>query len=183
MPPHAPPNEPCIHICTYGEFYGPPPRLPFPQDTPPFTIPCIHLPAPSKPLCDYYTGLDRPLSSAFFSNPANEAYFRQQRAALAAYIVHPAIASQGRCVVVWVSCRAGMHRSVAVAERFARELRRGRWGVECRHLDLERSVARREERLVRERDLSLGYPLVGERAMGGGGWGGWGGGYGFNGYY
>lgn len=73
-----------------------------------------------------------------------------------------------------------MHRSVAVAERFARELRRGRWGVECRHLDLERSVARRAQRLVRERGLGEGYLRGGSRAMGGGGWGG---GYGFYGYY
>lgn len=147
LPP--PPGTLCIHIYTYGKHYGELPNIPFPHQTPFFTTPCIHLRAPSKPLCDRYTGLDVTLSDAFFSTPVNEAYYQQQRSALDEYLRHPRIA-RGGCVVVAVSCLIGMHRSVSMAERMKRSLWRCGYVVSCRHLDLEWSMVRREERLRRE---------------------------------
>lgn len=51
---------------------------------------------------------------------------------------------------------AGMHRSVAVAERLAKDLKRTKgWEVQCKHLDMEQGAAD-ERRLERDKRLGKG---------------------------
>ena len=55
-------------------------------------------------------------------------------------------------MAVTVNCRAGMHRSVAVAERFARDVESRRWQgvhVVVEHLDTDIERAVRRERRAR----------------------------------
>ena len=61
-------------------------------------------------------------------------------------------------MAVLVDCRAGMHRSVAVAERLARHLERGSWeGVRgwVEHLDTDVERGCRRERRMSVRPCGI----------------------------
>lgn len=156
MPHYPPPHHICVHILTHGKCYGVEPVPSFPYVAL-WSIPCISLQAPPSHLCNRYTGLDRIVSDTFFSYPANEAFYRQNRASLEYGLNNYPSGPREGCVVIAVSCKAGVHRSVAMAERMTRSLRRGGYVVSCEHLDLARSIARRGERLAREGHWGLRY--------------------------
>ncbi len=68
-------------------------------------------------------------------------------------------APPGACVAVLVNCRAGMHRSVAVAERLGDDVERSRvegLRVAVGHLDTDVVRGRRRERRVVVRGCTRG---------------------------
>lgn len=109
-------------------------------------VPCHELVPPDQHILHHWHGLDPELARAFFAHPANEEAYQQIVALLRSRLLR--VPAHVAHVAVLTSCIAGMHRSVAMAERLAREV--GRWhGVSverCRHLDLEDSVRSHERR-------------------------------------
>lgn len=133
----------CVHFITYGLFHGPTgTRFP--------TVLTLdlseHLPPPPD-LCERFTGLDDEIVEAFFSTRANEDEFhsalRELRQKLKGW-------PRGGCVAALINCTAGKHRSVAMAERLAKELRS--WDgfkAECAHLDLGKGMERQARNAAR----------------------------------
>lgn len=106
------------------------------------------LEAPSKSLCDDYTGLDYILSDAFFTISENDRVYRRELEEIMKRIVKKGPGSYS----VLVPCVLGMHRSVAMAQRLAEALNEGK-GVEARvfHSDLRQRTYKRY--VKREREL------------------------------
>lgn len=114
-------------------------------------------------------GLNPELSRAFFALPANENAYHEALALLQSNLRQVPI--HVTHVAVLTSCRAGMHRSVAMAERLANEV--GGWyGVRvgrCHHIDLRDSIGLASGRVM---DLITGISRLegqrnGERPGGG----------------
>lgn len=147
MPHEPPPGELCLHIYTYGESYGRTPSPPHPPHID-FTISCKHLQPPPARILDHYTGLDPELSDAFFSYPDNEAFYQRVKSQLWTYINGTDHPYEEDCIVSLISCRAGMHRSVAMAERLTNFFRFRGKPCRCKHFDLMRSTIREDERLA-----------------------------------
>lgn len=142
----------CLHLITFGTAFG----------TPESPIPVIlhfdilTMPAPSRELRQRYTGALPRFAAAFFSLPGHESYYRSMLAALRDQLREVLSDPEfyrssgrhgGRCVAVVLNCRAGMHRSVAVAERLARDVESWQWqgvrvGVEHLDTDIERGIKR-----------------------------------------
>ncbi|MCJ1424117.1 hypothetical protein MMC29_002004 [Sticta canariensis] len=139
--PHRP-YELKITFMSYSMRKGEP-RLPIPVLQ---RFPCHELEPPDRYILNHWHGLDPELAHAFFANPDNEDAY-QENVALLQSSLHRVPQSVTH-VAVLTSCRAGMHRSVAMAERLAQEV--GRWhGVRvktCKHYDLEESIRSHEER-------------------------------------
>lgn len=109
-------------------------------------FPCHELVPPDEYFLHRWHGLNPELARAFFAFPANENAYREALGLLESQLdLVPAHVTH---VAVLTSCRAGMHRSVAMAERLAKEV--SRWhGVRvenCKHLDLEDSIRSHERR-------------------------------------
>lgn len=138
----------CIYILTYGAGNSGPPSLSVPIIQ---RVDCSHLRAPAARLCDRLTGLDDELADTFFSYPENEVFFWRQLQKLEDTVVSdPRAPRNGMCVAVLVNCAAGMHRSVATAERLAAEVEEwGRFDVDVEHLDLEEGMRRQARRGMR----------------------------------
>jgi len=145
--PHQPdaheptPGQFCIHVYSFGHWYKSIPAFKYPVIK---HVECVTLDAPSRELCHRYTGKDRVLSEAFFSNPKNEAVFRSEMASIDEELDRNT--PSDRCLTVLVSCQLGMHRSVAMAERIAKELRGRRFKTTIKHVDLEESMRVRRDR-------------------------------------
>ena len=111
-------------------------------------VDCSQLPAPPKYLCRQYTGLDPEIADSFFSVYENENTYQRALDELELILgSHRRRRSLHSYVMVLVSCRAGMHRIVAMAEELAEEL--GKWEairVKCEHYDLEDRIRARRER-------------------------------------
>lgn len=145
---NTPPRYQCVHFITYGLHYGPPDIL--------FPILSLDLSKhepPPDPLCARLTGLDDELQHSFLSFPANKAEFHTAWATLWRKMKRE---PQGSCVVVKINCMAGMHRSVAMAERLAEQVRlRDGFRAECLHLDLAKGADVRDGVKVRRvREIS-----------------------------
>lgn len=142
----------CLHLITFGSYRGPP-EIPIPI--------ILHLDIstmrpPSRDLRQRYTGASPRLAAYFFSLPGHESYYRSMLAALRDQLLEVLSDPEfrrsserhgSRCVAVMLNCRAGMHRSVAVAERLARDVESWRWrglrvGVEHLDTDIERGIKR-----------------------------------------
>lgn len=103
-------------------------------------VECHELVPPHSHILRRSHGLNPELSNAFFALPASENAYHEALALLQSHLrqvpIHVAH------VAVLTSCRAGMHRSVAMAERLANEV--GGWhGVRvgrCKHIDLKDSI-------------------------------------------
>lgn len=146
----------CVHFITFGRNYGPTQvdgRFP--------TILSLdlshHLPPPPH-LCESLTGLDEKLSESFFSIRENKEQFRITLDMLEQKM---RLEPQGACVAVLINCRAGMHRSVAMAEKLAMEVRR--WDgfkAECMHLDVGKGEQMQAENVARVAEMgsSEGIP-------------------------
>lgn len=157
----------CLHLITFGSSRGSP-EIPVPV--------LLHLDIstmrpPSRDLRQRYTGASPRLAAAFFSLPGHEAYYRSMLEALRGQLLgvlsDPEFrrSSSGRhgggCVAVLLNCKAGMHRSVAVAERLAGDVESWRWrgvrvGVEHLDTDIERGIKR--ERRARAGRCGCGRP-------------------------
>lgn len=108
--------------------------------------------APPRHLCDRFTGINPEISQSYFAVPGHEAHYlnvmRTLENVLRDVYANPASRSGSDCLAVLVNCRAGMHRSVAVAERMARDVERNYGGegvvVVVEHLDtdVQRGVRR-----------------------------------------
>ena len=109
-------------------------------------ISCKHLRCPPQRLLEKYTGLDPEISKSFFSDRKNEDAYRDALRRLKGILRD--MKDKQPHLAVLVSCVHGMHRSVAMAERLAQEVRS--WpGVKvlpCEHVDLKARMERRERR-------------------------------------
>ena len=127
----------CVHFITYGRAYGPANATGVPVI---FDLDLSNHWAPPSKLCDEYTGLQKELADSFFSNRANDdEYYRALRNFEERLNQIRKLEQAGRCVACLVHCNIGRHRSVAMAERLAKEVgyRKG-FRAECLHLDIDK---------------------------------------------
>lgn len=114
-------------------------------------FPCHELMPPDRSILNRFHGLNLELSRAFFSKFENELFYQAAIARLRLHLHR--LPMDVTHVAVLTSCTAGMHRSVAMAERLAKEVgtlrmvrgRRVRVGG-CHHLDLADSIKSHERR-------------------------------------
>ena len=106
----------CLHIITFGVTWGPP-FVPMPVLC---RLDCRAMQPPPRHLLDMYTGASATLAHAFFSIPGHETIYRDAYLALedelGMLLTDPRL-RPGGCVAMLINCTAGMHRSVAMAER------------------------------------------------------------------
>ncbi|KAL9065779.1 MAG: hypothetical protein Q9161_008004 [Pseudevernia consocians] len=162
-----PPNV-CVHFITFGSTRGQPPM----RMEVLLRIDVSIMPPPPSQLLDMYTGACPELARYFFSMPGHETSYRNLfltlEDRLESLLSEPRL-RPGGCVAVLVNCTAGMHRSVAVAERMARdaqeEFREDGVVVEVEHLDtdvecgirrVQRAMVGTHSRSVYE-DNTIGY--------------------------
>ena len=130
----------CLHIITSGVTWGPP-SVPMPVLC---SFDCRTMQPPPRHLLDMYTGASPALAHAFFSMPGHETIYLDTYIALedqlGMLLSNPQL-RPGGCVAFLISCRVGMHRSVAMAERLARDVQDLWRGdgvvVEVEHLDTD----------------------------------------------
>ena len=99
---------------------------------------------PPRRLLDMYTGASPTLSLAFFAMPGHETIYRNAYLALEdqlEMLLSNPRHRPGGCVAFLINCRVGMHRSVAMAQRLARDVQ-DYWRedgvlVEVEHLDTD----------------------------------------------
>lgn len=139
---------PALHIrfVSYSANLGRPrSRIPYL-----LTVDCTDLHSPSVSLQKRFTGMDAQLSDAFFARSLNEEACQIALHRIYNAANHWTAEDYGQVedeVAVGVKCTAGMHRSVAMAERLAEEVSAWR-GVKVRvqHLDLREAVGAMEEK-------------------------------------
>lgn len=111
---------------------------------------------PPRHLLQRYTGASFELARSFFSLPGHEDLYhnclRSLEDELDIRLSDPR-ERPGGCVAVVVNCRSGMHRSVAMVERLARDVEEG-WlrdwvEVVVEHLDTDTDRAVRRAQRVR----------------------------------
>ena len=115
------------------------------------TVDCTRLHAPSTSLQKRYTGLDTKLSDAFFDRTLNEKAYHNALDRIYneahRWMESSDYGKDGEEVAVLVKCMAGMHRSVAMAERLADEVSGWRnVKVRVQHADLREAVGAMEEK-------------------------------------
>ena len=127
-------GDQCVHLITYGLLHGSTgTRFP--------TVLQLDLSEhepPPQDLCERFTGMDREIKEAFFSIRQNEDEFQSVLKWLGQKLRGW---PRGGCVAVLINCWMGRHRSVAMAERVAKEL--NSWAgfrAECAHLDLGKDM-------------------------------------------
>lgn len=84
-------------------------------------VDCSRLQPPSPATCARFTGLEPEVVQAVFSNKTTNSLYATVLHTLKHEIRHWDF-REGRYLVVPVACRAGVHRSVAMAERIARTI-------------------------------------------------------------
>ena len=84
-------------------------------------VDCSELQPPSRAICNRFTGLEPEVAQAVFSNHTTSRLYATVLRELKQEIHHWDF-REGRCLVVPVACRAGVHRSVAMAERIAKTI-------------------------------------------------------------
>lgn len=133
----------CVHLITYGLFHGSTgTRFP--------TVLKLDLSKHEPPphdLCEKFTGLHKEIREAFFAIRDNEEEFQSALKWLGQKLRGW---PRGGCVAVLINCWMGMHRSVAMAERLAKEL--NSWAgfrAECAHLDLGNNMERQARSAAR----------------------------------
>ena len=131
---------------------------------------------PPRHLLDMYTGASPALAHAFFSIRDHELMYRNTFLGvieqLEMLLSNPRL-RPGRCVAILINCTAGMHRSVAVAERMARDvhndLREHGARVEVEHLDtdIDRGIHRPQRARVGTQNRSVDGGRYTRHASGG----------------
>ena len=125
---------------------------------------CRAMQPPPRHLLDLYTGASPTLAHAFFSMPGHEAIYRTAyldlEDQLGMLLSNPRL-MRGGCVAFLVNCRVGMHRSVAMAERLARDVQNLWRGegvrVEVEHLDtdIDRGIRRPQRARIGTQNRSV----------------------------
>ena len=127
---------------------------------------CRAMQPPPRHLLDMYTGASATLAHAFFSIPGHETIYRDAYLALEDELGmlltnrNPRL-RPGGCVAMLINCTAGMHRSVAMAERLARDVqdfwREDGVVVEVEHLDtdIDRGMRRPQRAWVGTQNRSV----------------------------
>ncbi len=137
-----------IHVLSYSKDIGRPQLL-----IPTFKFDVSKLSPPEKGIQERFTGRDPELANTFFNTADHEAQYQAMLADTKDTI------RRWRCrtkplsdeVAVLVGCHAGMHRSVAIAERLAKDM--AGWhgpgvdSVRCLHMDLGESWIKQQWRL------------------------------------
>ena len=133
----------CVHLITYGLFHGSTgTRFP--------TVLQLDLSKhepPQEDLCERFTGMDKEIEEAFFAIRQNEDEYQSALKWLGQKLRGW---PQGGCVAVLINCWMGRHRSVAMAERLAKEL--NSWAgfkAECAHLDLGKDMEKQARSAAR----------------------------------
>ncbi|KAL9074451.1 MAG: hypothetical protein Q9161_002239 [Pseudevernia consocians] len=140
---------PCVHFITFGRDYGKTKVL-FPTV---LTLDLCEYEPPPPHLCEKFTGLDDEIVDSFFSIPANESKFHEALAELRETIK---LRSQRGCVAYVINCTAGMHRSVSMARRLAREVRKvDGFKTECLHLDLAKGIDAQAKKAAKPRGTEM----------------------------
>ena len=147
----APPRI-CLHMITFGDSRGQP-DIPMPVL---MSLDLSGAQAPPRHLLQRYTGASFELARSFFSLPGHESLYRNCLRTLDDRLDSGLADPRervGGCVAVVVNCRAGMHRSVAMVERLARDVEEG-WPpdlveVVVEHLDTDVIRAVRRAQRVR----------------------------------
>ena len=124
-------------------------------------VDCSNLQPPSPPTCQRFTGLEPEVAGAVFSNKyTNSVYVSVIRTLK--HEIRDWDFGEGRYLVVPVACRAGVHRSVAMAERIAKTISKWqrspfRLAVQVWHQNLWRHVKkhRRDSRANWKRYVDL----------------------------
>ena len=136
-------GDQCLHLITYGLFHGSTgTRFP--------TVLQLDLSKhepPPEDLCERFTGMDKEIKEAFFAIRQNEDEYQSALKWLGQKLRGW---PRGGCVAVLINCWMGRHRSVAMAERLAKELTS--WAgfrAECAHLDLGKDVERQARSAAR----------------------------------
>ena len=121
-------------------------RQPPPQHQEMELVDCSNLQPPSSATCNRFTGLEPEVARAVFANPITNRLYKEVLRALKREICDWDF-RLGRYLVVPVACRAGVHRSVAMAERIAMSI--SKWqrspillAVQVWHQSLWRHVKR-----------------------------------------
>ena len=136
-------GDQCVHLITYGLFHGSTgTRFP--------TVLQLDLSEhepPPEDLCERFTGMNKEIKEAFFAIRQNEDEYQSALKWLGQKLRGW---PRGGCVAVLINCWMGRHRSVAMAERLAKEL--NSWAgfrAECAHLDLGKDVERQARSAAR----------------------------------
>ena len=85
-------------------------------------VDCSDLEPPPAYLCNRFTGLQREISDHFFSIPEHVDILEDVYSDLKEKIRDWSRDTDGHTLLVPVACRAGLHRSVAMAERIAKKI-------------------------------------------------------------
>ena len=119
-----------------------------------YRVDCSHLPAPPSHLCNVSTGLYYESAEAFWKHQVNQERYRKAVDHING-LLYLALSRGQRSVAVAVFCMAGMHRSVALAERLARHFVTypGLSVPKPKHLDMGGGVKRQQERLKLEKEV------------------------------
>ncbi len=108
---------------------------------------------PKKDIQERFAGRDPELANTFFNTADHEAQYQAMLKATKNSIRTwrcPANPPEDE-IAVLIGCQAGMHRSVAVAERLAKDI--GGWhgsgvdSVRCMHMDLAENWMKQQRRL------------------------------------
>ena len=121
---------------------------------PHFNFDVSNLIPPHEDLCRRFTGRDPELANTFFNTADHEARYQRilvdTQTGIDEWLELGARLPR-RDFAVLVGCRAGMHRSVAVAERLAKDLGKLRGPgmdlVRCLHMDLGANWLKQRTRL------------------------------------
>jgi len=129
-----------VVITTYGVLHGP-----APDEGDALTIDLSNaLRNPhANPDMRYRTGLDPMVRHHVLSTPGADRIVALNVDRIRALVTVHTLQVQPILTRVHIACRGGRHRSVAVAEEIARELRREGIGVEVYHRDINRPVVER----------------------------------------
>ena len=129
-----------VVITTYGVLHGP-----APDEGDALTIDLSNaLRNPhANPDMRYRTGLDPMVRHHVLTTPGADRIVSLNVDRIRALVTVHTLQVQPIITRVHIACRGGRHRSVAVAEEIARELRREGIGVEVYHRDIDRPVVER----------------------------------------
>ena len=126
-----------IYITSYSKVIGMPRSL-----MPTIDLDVSLFATPKREILNRFTGRDAEFTNTFFNTADHEDRYQEilAEAKDATRAYRPLAKSQGDEVALLVGCHAGMHRSVAVAERLAKDMQEwhgpGVDSVRCLHMDL-----------------------------------------------
>ena len=129
-----------VVITTYGVLHGPAPAE---GDALLVDLSSALRNPHQDPEMRYRTGLDPVVRHHVLTTPGADRIVSLNVDRIRALVTVHTLQVQPTLTRVHIACRGGRHRSVAVAEEIARELRRENIGVEVYHRDIDKPVVER----------------------------------------